>query len=121
MKKLSKKISIRQISIKPLMWKVSWAIVLTKRLINEPERCPTNGGYTQSAHGPAELGFKAFLITFQLEYDDKKQSIKYLISSLKVKLRLNEDIDLLLKLKTWEGKQRIKSDILWDRNIYVKL
>lgn len=58
-----------------------------------------NGGYTQSAHGPAELGFKAFLITFQLEYDDKK-SIKYLVSSLKVKLRLNEDIDLLLKLKT---------------------
>lgn len=58
-----------------------------------------NGGYTQSAHGPAELGFKAFLITFQLEYDDKK-SIKYLVSSLKVKLRLNENIDLLLKLKT---------------------
>lgn len=79
-----------------------------------------NGGYTQSAHGPAELGFKAFLITFQLEYDDKK-SIKYLVSSLKVKLRLNENIDLLLKLKTWEGKQRIKSDILWDRNKYFKL
>lgn len=50
---------------------------------------------------PAEVEFKAFLINFQL-------SLKYLISSLmislskKVKLKLNEDIDLLLELKTFQ-------------------
>lgn len=47
------------------------------------------------------MEFKAFLINFQL-------SLKYLISSLmislskKVKLKLNEDIDLLLELKTFQ-------------------